>query len=995
MIYDRDFDVPLPAAQVLIAETGQQVVTSDEGNYIFSQVEPGTYTLVFSKEGYTRQVKADVVVSPGQMTELDISLSGEFTEMEEFIVQDVQIGTGTEAALLELRMESPALIDSVSADFMSKAGAGDAASALKLVSGATIQEGKYAVVRGLPDRYVNSQMNSVRLPSADPDKRAVQLDQFPSSIIESIQVTKTFTPDQQGDASGGAVNIVLKSIPNERILKVSSSIGFNTNTVNNDKFLRAKGGGVNFWGETSRLDLKGALPNSGLGIISSDLAFSRGHAPTDYKWSVSVGDKWDIDNDIRIGGFGTFYYERDSSYYENGINDSYWVPGGIPKGSFGRMEPKTSNPPSDVESTFRTALFDVTKGTQEVKWGGLLTIGLETENNSLSALYMFTRTAEEVALLAEDTRGKEAVRQFWGDIYSRPRSEGGANWNRRYRYNDPTHPGNKRFFVGDLEFVGKNVAPYQRSETIEYTERTTDSIQLIGRHTIPLPEIKLGNIVKFLNPELDWVFSKSTSTLYQPDKRLFGSNWTPVFEGGEFTGEGTYGQYKGADAAGLGNVLRIWKDIREESDQYSFNMKFPFEQWSGDEGYIKLGIFSDDLSRMYHQESYMNNDDDVVSSIGPWDVPWSTIWWTEPHRFEDSAIDVDYHGKQKIEAFYYMIDIPFTSYFKIIGGFRHEKTKLSITNYPEGGVYWYPDDFGGPVELPPGAADVDFEADDTLPSIGFELKPFKNWTFRGSYSKTLARQTFKELTPIEQREFIGGDRFIGNPALKMSRLKNYDLRLDWTPYQGGLVSLSWFHKKVKDPIEYVQRFGLDEFIKPTNFPKGELTGWEIELRQDMGRYFEILEGLTIGGNATMIESEVHLPDREIAGMRSVGAYEYKRDMLNAPEYLYNLFFTYNMANLGLPDTDIALFYTVRGDTLIAGPSWADNLVPSIYEKEYGTLNLSLSHKFWDIWTLKLQAKNLLDPDIKTVYRSSYIPSDVTHTSYKKGIDFSISLSAKF
>ena len=78
-----------------------------------------------------------------------------------------------------------------------------------LVPGTTIQDGKYAVVRGLPDRYVNSQMNGVRLPSADPDKRAVQLDQFPSEMIESVQVTKTFTPDQQADASGAwrALNV--------------------------------------------------------------------------------------------------------------------------------------------------------------------------------------------------------------------------------------------------------------------------------------------------------------------------------------------------------------------------------------------------------------------------------------------------------------------------------------------------------------------------------------------------------------------------------------------------------------------------------------------------------------------------------------------------------------------------------------------------------------------------------------------------------------------
>ena len=200
IVYDKDFDVPLAAAQVSIAETGDKITATDEGNFVFGQVPPGSYTLVFSKDGYTRQVQANVVVSPGKMTDVEASLSGEFTEMEEFVVQDLQIG-GTEAGLLMLRVESPALLDSVSSEWLRKAGATDAASALNLVAGATVQDGKYAVVRGLPDRYVNSQMNGVRLPSADPDKRAVQLDQFPTEVIDSVQVSKTFTPDQQGDAS--------------------------------------------------------------------------------------------------------------------------------------------------------------------------------------------------------------------------------------------------------------------------------------------------------------------------------------------------------------------------------------------------------------------------------------------------------------------------------------------------------------------------------------------------------------------------------------------------------------------------------------------------------------------------------------------------------------------------------------------------------------------------------------------------------------------------
>jgi len=113
--------VPLAVAHVLAVETGQEVTTTDQGNFVFSQVPPGKYTLVVSKEGYVRQVKADVVVSAGQLTDVDASLAGEFTEMDEFVVQDILIGTGTEAALLQLRFTSPSLMDSISSDLMSRA----------------------------------------------------------------------------------------------------------------------------------------------------------------------------------------------------------------------------------------------------------------------------------------------------------------------------------------------------------------------------------------------------------------------------------------------------------------------------------------------------------------------------------------------------------------------------------------------------------------------------------------------------------------------------------------------------------------------------------------------------------------------------------------------------------------------------------------------------------------------------------------------------------
>ena len=961
MVYDKDFEVPLAAAQILIAETGEKVTSTDGGNFVLGQVKPGTYTIVFSKDGYTRQVKANVVVSSGQMTEVEAWLSGEFTEMEEFVVQDIQVGTSTEASLLDLRMESPALMDSISSDLMSRAGAGDAASALRLVSGATVQDGKYAVIRGLPDRYVNSQMNGVRLPTSDSDKRAVQLDQFPSAIIESIQVTKTFTPDQQGDASGGAVNVVLKGIPNERIMKFESGMSFNTNVTGNNKFLTHKGGDLGFFGKGGQDLPVGNIGNS----WANPVGVSTSKSPEDYKWSAALGDKFQLDKDIKIGVFGSFFHERDVSYFENGVNDKYWVKPGDT-----RMTPQYIQGTPD-QGDFKTQLFDMTQASQEIKWGKMGALGLETENHSLTLMYMYTNSSMSKTTLAEDTRGKNYY--FPG-----------------YDQNDPLDPGNQQ----------RDAAPYIRTETLAYTKRITRTFQFRGTHNLDeyFPDFGIKNFFMISGPELDWGVSKNKAALSE-DKHQFGSLWWadkenpgyPIWGIPPSTDPAVYRPYKPAANYTLGNVQHVWKNISEESEQWYLNLKIPFEQWSGDEGYFKTGWFNDKVFRKYDQNSYSNFNDNSAQYEGSWEEYWSNVFPYENHPITAADIDVDYTGHQNITAWYYMADLPLWTDMNLIGGFRHEHTELGIVNDAEKDVTWVPPGATGEVKLNPGDADVSFEQDDILPSIGFVFKPIEKITLRGTYSETVARQTFKELTPIKQQEYLGGDVFVGNPNLKMSALKNYDLRLDYEPYDGGLFSASYFVKNITDPIEYVQRRIEYSYTTAENYPKGKITGFELETRHDVGKFWKAMEGFTLGANATLIDSKVKLPKEEAIALSNIGYPMTTRDMTNAPEYLYNIFMTYDIT----PKTQVSLFYTVRGDTLIAGAGQSSgNFIPNVYEKEYGTLNFGLVHELNDIWKLKFQAKNLLDPKIESVYRFS-TEGDITKTSYRKGMEFSISISAEF
>lgn len=951
-VYDREWNAPLPEAQVSVVETGQRVVSDDRGAFVLSDLRPGTYTLVVAKDGYVRQVRGDVLVTAGQLTEVTIQLAGDFTDLEPFVVTDVlRIGAEGDAALLELRLESPALVDTISSDLMSKAGASDAASALRLVSGASLQDGKTAVIRGLPDRYVSSQMNGVRLPSADENKRAVELDQYPSEVISSIQVAKSFTPDQLGDASGGAVDVRLKGVPDEPFLaKFKLQTSHNTQVTGRHGFTTYRGGGLDYWGGAA----SSRGPQEDGESWDGDVGTVEGMAPLDYKWSGSLGGKFEVARGVRVGGTANLYYERDSALERNGIDDSYSI------AAIGEPMTPTTSLGTPQQGDFQTSLFDITQGRQTVQWGGLGTLGIETDEHALTLAYLFTRSADDIATRADDTRGKQ---------YFYPGHDPDV----------PTSPGHE----------APAGAPYLRFQTLEYTERATSTLQLSGRHRFGLlaPSRKAP-------AELDWTIARSSADRNQPDKRLFATSWVA----------GSFGPVKPAAVATLGNLQRTFKTTTEESDQYTVGLKIPFRQWSDDEGYLKFGVFRDRVERTYDQETFSNFGDNQISFTGDFDEQdWGSTWPFEDHPVFtdpldngiDEGIDVDYVGRQTIEAYYLMLDLPLWSKLSLVGGVRWEATKLWVVNSPEPAATWLPDGQDLQTGLSPGDADVDFGQHDVLPAIGLVYRPTDGLTLRGAYSETVARQTFKEITPILNQEYLGGPIFIGNPDLRMSSVRNYDLRIDYQPDADTFASASWFRKDIQDPIEYVERSTAFTFTTARNYPRGSLSGFELEARQSLALLTEDLRGLGVGGNVTWIDAHVNLPDDEILRFEVVNGERPRgsRDMTSAPDYLMNWFLTYDLPSTG---TQFGIFYTVQGETLLqgSGPSSA-GIVPATYLKRFDTLNLSLSQQLGANMRVTFAAKNLTDAAQREVYRSEYVAGDQLRRFGTDGVEYSLTLGGEF
>lgn len=1036
VVFDADFGSPLPEVQVTIAETGQKVQTDGQGLYSFGEVQPGTYTLTFMRDGYTQGVEPNVVVGGGELKAIEYRMSGEFVVMEQFLVQDIKFGAGTEIELLALRDDSAGLLDSIGADQISAAGLSDAGDALRLVTGASVQDDK-AVIRGLPDRYVSSQVNGVRLPSADKETRAVELDQFPSDVIESVQVSKTFTPDQQGDASGGAVNIVTKRIPDGFVFKFGSSAKINTNARFRDDFLSYKDGGVNFVGDNNErretLDEVTALdPSSDADNIS--VGSSERTTPSQHSWDMTIGGRHEFENGIVIGGSASIFYSTDVDFYDNGVQDSKGITQSdiTPGRTDNPLVPDTSATTGSFDAL--TDLYDVTHASEEVQWGGLFNAGVEMEDHKFGVTYLFTRTAEDSVTLLEDTRGKEYF--FPGhDPF------------------DPNSPG-----AGGDAFT----SPWHRSETLSYTERTNESLQFSGEHTAPFPEsIGVERVFLILAPKFEWTVSRNRSSEDNPDRRVFSEAYTSAQAGtpavpiddfladnGIFPGNPNYNLFRSifdsnndglADGqegtpdqppahwplrtdsnAAAGNIQRIYENTDEHGRQYKLDFTIPFEQWTGTRGYVKVGFFHDTVERDFQQDTFQNlsvseqpflpgtDFDEFLSRA----VDDGTVDLSN-ELFGGSSTDSSYFGEANTDAWYWMMDLPLVEWFSLIGGVRYERNEIAIRLDPEfGSLVLDPNvgelvfAFNNPLDPNSGrrldletgqpVGDADFRQEDALPSLGFVLTPTSMITIRGSYTETIARQTFREMSSSFQEEFFGGDVFIGNAELQSAGVENYDLRMDIEPYEGGLVSISWFRKDITNPIEYVSGFtnSTGTFTFPINFPEGQIKGWELEMRQSLGQIWRPLNGLSVGANATFLQSEVTLPESQratFAGVDPALGVE-TRPATGAPEMIYNLNAVYEIPDTG---TRFGVFYSVTGDTLIVGAGTdGATYIPDVYREKVGTLNATISQKIGKHIELSFKARNLTDPEIREVYRSA-VTQDEVKRSYTSGIDLSFGVSAKF
>jgi hypothetical protein len=246
-VFDDSNGESLPGSTVAVDGTTTGTITDLDGNFNI-KIAPGVYTLKVSFISYETLVISDIEVKAGDVTILDnVRLSESKIELGEVVVTAKEI-RNTEAALNTIKMKSANLLDGISASSLRKIGDSDAAASMKRVPGVSVEGGRYVYVRGLGDRYTKTVLNGVDVPGLDPDRNTIQMDLFPTNIIDNLLVHKSFSAELPADFTGGVIDIEVKDFPEEQTGKVSIGAGFNPNYHFNGDFLTYEGGILIGWG---------------------------------------------------------------------------------------------------------------------------------------------------------------------------------------------------------------------------------------------------------------------------------------------------------------------------------------------------------------------------------------------------------------------------------------------------------------------------------------------------------------------------------------------------------------------------------------------------------------------------------------------------------------------------------------------------------------------------------------------------------------------------
>jgi len=248
-------------ANVVIEGTTVGAATDIDGKFTIANLKPGTYNLRVTFVTYKAHTIPNVVVEGGKITTIAVEMQEDVSELQEVVITGTR-DINNDVALLGAIKESKLVVSGISAEQIIRLPDRDAAQIAQRVSGITIQDNRFVIVRGVPERYNQIMINGIVGPSTEIDKRSFSFDLIPAGAIDQMLIYKSATAEVPGDFAGGLIKIVTKKPTNDSYLNVGLNFGFRTNTTGRD-FISSDGSSTDWLGfDNGFRDLPGGFPST-------------------------------------------------------------------------------------------------------------------------------------------------------------------------------------------------------------------------------------------------------------------------------------------------------------------------------------------------------------------------------------------------------------------------------------------------------------------------------------------------------------------------------------------------------------------------------------------------------------------------------------------------------------------------------------------------------------------------------------------------------------
>ncbi len=314
--------------------------TDIDGRYALGNLNPGKYSLTFSYIGYQTKNITDIEVLAGKTTNLDVVMEEATSQALAEVVITATIRQESINGLYAQQKNSVRISDGISAESIRKSPDKNTSEVLKRVSGTTIQDNKFVVVRGLADRYNSASLDNGVLPSTEPNRKAFSFDIVPSNLIDNIIISKTATPDLAGDFAGGSVQIITKNIPDENFMSFGLGYSYNSQSTFKD-FQSGHRNTSDYFGfdnglrslpnnfpSTRKIVNNGVGPNKNIASIRAlpqDFSVRSGNAFLNQNYQFTLGRVKDFEKTKnRLGAILSLTY-RNSQNSNLGITRQYHV----------------------------------------------------------------------------------------------------------------------------------------------------------------------------------------------------------------------------------------------------------------------------------------------------------------------------------------------------------------------------------------------------------------------------------------------------------------------------------------------------------------------------------------------------------------------------------------------------------------------------------------------------------------------------------------------